>query len=241
MIRHMYKKYVGRHVFRKLNVRIGISLLCVFLLIGFLTNSRFYDLLEQGEKEQLLVRVQRISDQFRGVLDQFKRETTALYSGTAQTVGAYEHFLPGNVPTSPKTSLEENQYFSSLMSLLLNRIPSASSVLFYRVNDSKLYYKPRNTANGLNERFDYESFFSALPKNYQYPLVGKLNELMNNEDQPVVYIVNPIFDFQSIHPNKVYGYFVICLDRDMLLGLFDSSKLTRTFFITRSNRCACRR
>src|ERR1700730_12481447 len=103
MIRHMYKKYVGRHVFRKLNVRIGISLLCVFLLIGFLTNSRFYDLLEQVEMEQLLVRVQRISDQFRGVLDQFKRETTSLYSGTAQTVGAYEHFLPGNVPTSPKT------------------------------------------------------------------------------------------------------------------------------------------
>jgi len=222
MIRNMYKTYIGRYIFRKLNFRIGISLFCVFVLIGSLTNSRFYNLLEDGEKELLDIRVQRISDQFHGLLEQFKRETMALYPGNAQTSGAYEHFLKGSMPGSPKASLEESQYFSSLMSLLLNRNPAASSVLFYRVNDSKLFYKPRKATNRLMDQFNYRAFLADLPKSYQYPQVGNLTGLMKNEDQPVIYLVNPIFDYQSIHPNKAYGYFVICLDRDMLLELFDS-------------------
>src|SRR5260370_2140295 len=114
----MYRKYVGRFIFRKLNLGIGISLLVVFILLGVLTYSSFYKLLEQREQQLLNMRTENLKLHLTDMIERFKRETISIYQDKLnnQSIGINEYFLSGNIPKAgdEQGSLAERNFFNGV-------------------------------------------------------------------------------------------------------------------------------
>jgi len=220
MIGSWYRNWIGRYVSRKLNIGVATSLLIVFVAIGYATYDRFYTLLEMREQDLLDLRTEHLSHHLDGFITQFKRETIAFYPLGRDPAGTYQRFLKENVPSTDADRIHERNYVSNLQSYLLERNPRAMSVLLYRKADERLFAKTRYPSAEWDERFDVRGFFEALPQNYEYPYIGVSNRFYENIERPVLYFVNPIFDFQDIHYDRAVGYFVMGIDSRTIFELF---------------------
>lgn len=222
MLTRMYKQHIGPYIFRKLNLGIGISLLIVFITLGFLTYNSFYRLLEQREQDLLNIRTENLKLHLIDTIERFKRETVSIYNFNDQTIGTNQFFLKNKIPTTDdeQGKLNEKNYFNGVLSLLLNRNSGASAFLFYRISDQKVYAHTSHFQQlQINNSFDFHAFFENLPKDYNYPYIGIVNGLLNTST-PMIYIVSPVFDLVSINPNQVYGYFSMIIDTKILSELF---------------------
>lgn len=224
MLRKWYRKWIGRFVFRKLNLGIGLSLLIVFVLLGFVTLSSYSTLLEEREQDLLNMRTSSLHRELTTIITQFKRETITLYPLNNETLGSYDYFLPQHIPdtTAHRERAAERNYFSGLQSYMLERNPHVLSSVMYRTTDDTLFIKSRYPSLRLDANFDFKGLFASLPKDYHYPYIGKLEGLFVNADRPMIYVVSPIFDFAGIHYDEVYGYFMFVIDSRTLINLFKS-------------------
>jgi two-component system sensor histidine kinase YesM len=224
----MYRKYIGRFIFRKLNLGIGISLLVVFILLGVLTYSSFYKLLEQREQQLLNMRTENLKLHLTDMIERFKRETISIYKDkfNNQSTGINEYFLSGNVPKADdeQGNLAERNFLNGVISAMLSRNPDASSFSFYRIEDQKVFVQTGNQQIQINYGFDFPAFFASLPRDYNNPYIGKADGFLNT-NRAMIYIANPIFDLLSIQPNKVHGYYMMTVD---VASLSDS-------FLTKEN------
>ncbi|MBO9605767.1 MAG: histidine kinase [Paenibacillaceae bacterium] len=225
MIKRLYSRYWGRFIFRKLNLSIGVSMLAVFIMLGYLTYNSFYRLLEDREQELLNMRTENLKLNLAGMIDQFKRETVSIYKDptTDQPIPTNEYFMSGEFPSADdeRGQLLEKQYFNGVISMMLNRNPDAISFLFYRAADHKVFAQTQRQQLNVDYSFDYPSFFDALPRDYSYPFIGNVDGLLNASG-PMVYFANPVFDLLSIHPNQVHGYFLMIIDPAVLTDKFNS-------------------
>lgn len=220
MFARLYRNLLGRFVFRKLTFGIGAALLLVFVLIGFLTYYRFYGLLEERESDLLRVRTEGLRDELANLITQFKRETIAFYPLNGGTPGDYARFLPEGVPASEEELLAERKYFNALQSYLLERNSGFMSVFLYRKEDGRLFHKSRYPSAALSESFDPEAQFRSLPRTYDYPFIGRIDGLYGNVGRPLLYLINPLFDFSDIRNDNVKGYFMVAIDSRTLFGKF---------------------
>lgn len=225
MINQLYRRYLGRFIFRKLNLGIGISMLAVFVLLGYLTYNSFYRLLEQSEQNALNMRTENMKLHLTDMIDRFKRETVSIYKDptTGQAIPTNEYFLSGKIPSADdeRGQLLEKQYFNAVISMMLNRNPDAVSFLFYRTEDRKVFGQTHQQQLQIQYAFDFPSFFNALPRDYSYPFIGNVDGLLNSTE-PMIYFANPVFNLLSIHPNKVHGYFLMIVDPTKLADAFNS-------------------
>lgn len=227
LVQRLYKKWVDPYVIRKLNLGIGIALLCVFLLIGFFTHHSYYNMLEEREKALLDARTWKLHDELQHILTRFKQETMSLYRSSGETPATYRYFLPGNVPGGDKQKqLADRNFFSGLQSQILERNPRSLGVAMYRLADEKLYVKSQYPSLLINDDFLVNELFASMPKNYEFPYIGKTDQLYTNLNRPVLYIVSPVFNFNNIHYGNVQGYFMVVLDSHTLINLFHSEEET---------------
>jgi two-component system sensor histidine kinase YesM len=238
MLIHLYRKFIGRSIFRKQNLGIGLSLLCVFILIGSLTYNSFYLLLEQREQELLSIRTEKLELHLVDMIERFKRETVSLYKDkvNGQPIGTNEYFLPGNVPDAEdeRMQLYEKNYFTGTISMMLNRNPSASAFVFYRLQDRKIFYQTRQQQMQLNDSFNFAALSASFPRDYTYPYIGKADGILDSL-RPVIYFANPVFDLARIHPDKVYGYYVMIIDAESMADAFYSSQDSESRLIINAN------
>lgn len=224
MIKKLYTHYIGKHLFLKISLGIAFALLIIFLLLGFLTYNSFYDLLEQREMEVLEFRTEKVARLFEDKLEQFKRETISLYIKNTQSRGSYEFFLQANIPIiDDQTAIfQERQYFSSLLSAMQSRNPNASLFFMYRNVDESLFFN-RRSEFAVNTRFNFPGFFADLPRDYAYPYIGRLDPMMRSSAREVVYLINPIFEFNRIRSNQPFGYYVMGMDAAILFDVFHTN------------------
>lgn len=222
MLIKYYRKWIGRYIFRKMMLGIAFSLVLVFALLGYFTYSNYYKLLEEREQDLLNIRIENLYNQLDNMITQFKRETISLYPLNNQLTGSFTYFLPRNIPDSEdeQSKLSDRNYLSSLLGHMLERNSKAASIHFYREGDDKLFSRNRYPSTRLNDQFDFITFFSNIPKNYDYPYIGRLDHLYNNIDRPMLYLINPIYDINNIHYNKVLGYMMLCIDSKTLIDMF---------------------
>lgn len=221
MLTSWYRRTIGRFVFRKLNIGIGITLLLVFLSIGFMTYSRFYQLLEDKASTLLETRTNALQDYVSNMITQFKRETISFYPLSQQTPGLYARFIADRIPLNEQELLAERNYFNGVQSHLLERNPDVTAVFMYRNADSKLYYKSRHpSSSALNPAFDFTDFFASFPLNYDYPYIGQTDQLFRHVTRPMLYLVIPVFDFANIKPDQAQGYFMAAIDARTLFDRF---------------------
>ncbi|MBP1988665.1 sensor histidine kinase [Paenibacillus eucommiae] len=223
MLAGLYKRYLGRFIFRKLNVVIGLTLLAVFISLGLLTYNKFYQLLERREVELLNTNTEKLELNLLDIVDRFKRETISIYKDTVvgQTVETNQYFLPGNIPSegNEQQKLLEKRYFSTVLSLMLSRNPKADAFLFYRVQDQKLFLQSGPKQLQVDDSFNLPLFFSSFPQNYENPYLGQAGGLFQptaNAEETLIYFANPVFDLKSIRPDQVYGYYLMILDMKSL-------------------------
>lgn len=222
MLTKFYKKWIGRYIFRKMMLGIAFSLVLVFSLLGYFTYSNYYKLLEEREQDLLNIRIENLYNQLDNLITQFKRETVSLYPLNNQLTGSFTYFLPGNIPDSEdeQSKLTDRNYISGLLGHMLERNSKATSIHFFREGDDKLFSRSRYPSARLNDRFDFTSFFSNIPKNYDSPYIGRIDNLYHNIDRPMLYLINPIYDINDIHYNKVLGYMMLCIDSKTLIDMF---------------------
>jgi len=220
MLTALYRNLIGRFVFRKLTLGIGAALLLVFVLIGLLTYYRFYGLLEDRENDLLKVRTELLRDELADLIAQFKRETIAVYPLNGDTPGYYSRFLPENVPKTEEGEIEERKYFTGLQSYMLERNENVMSVLMVRKADDRLFHKSRYPSVALDPRFELGKLFGSLPRTYEYPFIGRADRLYANLDRPLLYLVNPLFDFSDIRNDARTGYFMTVIDSRTLFAKF---------------------
>lgn len=225
MLKRLYHKWIGQFVIRKLNLGIGLSLLIVFLLIGFFTHHSYYNMLEEREVALLNARTLKLHDELNHIISQFKQEVMTFYHSSEGVPATYRYFLPKSVPGDNQQKLmAEQHYFSGLLSRMLERNPRILSVLVYRLSDDKLYTKSRYQIAAMNEFFLINEFFPAIPKNFDYPYIGESDRLFTNLDLSVIYIVSPVFDFNNMHYKNIQGYFMVVIDSRTLVNLFQTEK-----------------
>ncbi|TVY04268.1 sensor histidine kinase [Cohnella terricola] len=221
-----YKKWIGRFIFRKLNMGIGISLIAIFVLLWAVTYNSFYAILENKEQELLNSRTEKLGLQFMDMIDKFKYDARSIHQDSSSELqtSIYELFLPNHVAllTDDRRALAEQNYLKSVMTLMLTRNPLATSVMMYRLQDQRLFFESPLHSYTLNRSFDYAGFFGTFSKSYSHPFFGKSDELLLNGDT-MLYLVNPIYNTQSIHPDKVYGYHLMTVKADTLLREFDQN------------------
>jgi Predicted signal transduction protein with a C-terminal ATPase domain len=220
MLAKLYRDFVGRFVFRKLTLGIGAALLLVFVLIGLLTYYRFYGLLEERENDLLKVRTELLREELSELITQFKRETIAVYPLSGDTPGYYSRFLPEGAAHSEAEAIEERKYFTGMQSYMLERNPNVMSVLMYRGVDGALFHKSRYPSAALDREFDLPGLFASLPRTFEYPFVGRADGLYGNIERPLLYLINPLFDFSDIRTDNVTGYFMTVIDSRTLFGRF---------------------
>jgi len=219
MLVRLYRNFIGRFVFRKLTLGIGAALLLVFVLIGMLTYYRFYGLLEERENDLLKVRTELLREGLADLITQFKRETIAIYP-LSGTPGYYFRFLPDGVARTEEEAIAERKYFTGLQSYMLERNTNVMSVLMYRGADGALFHKSRYPSAALEPEFDLKALFAGLPRAYTYPFIGRADGLYGNIDRPLLYLINPLFDFADIRNDNVTGYFMTVIDSRTLFGKF---------------------
>lgn len=235
MITGFYRKFIGRFVFRKLTLGIGAALLLAFVLIGMLTYYRFYDLLEERENDLLKIRTEMLREELAEMITQFKRESIAIYPLSGDTPGYYSRFLPEGMPSTEGEAIEERKYFTGLQSYMLERNPGMMSVLMARSADGQRFHKSRYPSAVLNADFDLERLFGELPRTYEYPFVGRADGLYRNIDRPLLYLVNPLFDFSDIRNDNVQGYFMTVIDSLTLFGKFKTGENRDSRMLIRGN------
>jgi two-component system sensor histidine kinase YesM len=234
-----YRRWIGRFIFRKLNMGIGLSLLIVFILLGLITRNSFYAILENKEQELLDIRTEKLTLQLSGMIERFKSETMSIYqdNGNSQQMATYEYFLPENVPSpdnNRKLVIEQN-HMKSVLSLMLSRNPQASAVLFYRLEDGRLFEASQQQQFRINPSFNLAQFFGSFPKDYGHPYFGTSNEFFVSTSEPNLYFVNPIFNLSSIRPDHVYGYYLMALDARTLMDEFNPGQNPDNRLIIKQN------
>ncbi|MGG4036540.1 histidine kinase [Paenibacillus cisolokensis] len=235
MIARWYRNLLGRFVFRKLTAGIGILLLLVFVLIGLVTYNRFYALLENREQELLEARTGNLRDELANMIAQFKREAVSFYPLNSSTPGMYTYFLPERVPATERDLIEERKYMTGQQSYMLERNPFAMSVVMYRKADGGAFHKSRYPSAKLAPGFDLEGLFDSLPRTYTYPFIVRADGLYHNIRRPVVYFINPLFDFSDIRNDNVQGYFMMGVDSNTLIGRFRPEQDDDSRVVVRQN------
>jgi sensor histidine kinase YesM len=235
MLLRWYRAWIGRFVFRKLNLGIGLALLLAFGLIGFLTYNSYFKMLEDRERTLLEVRTQNLYDEFHDMITQFKREATLLYPSNREIPGFYQYFYPSWTAGEMEEEqlLAERNIFSGYLSNMLERNPRAHSVYMYQLSDRKLYARSRYPTELIDEAYLTDEFFPSLPRDYLFPYVGRIDNPFHRADQPVLYIVNPVFDFHDIHYENVLGYVMIVVDSRSFADLFQSAQKTGSRLLIR--------
>ncbi|MFB9277623.1 sensor histidine kinase [Cohnella cellulosilytica] len=220
-----YRKWIGRFIFRKLNIGIGAALLLVFLLLGLVIYNNVYTLLEQKERELLEFRTEKLKLQLTDILERFKYDTGTVYQnmGGGDERSMYELFLPDNVAEGRdgKQAVFEQNYMKNVLTNMLTRNPFASAVIMYRIEDGRLFAEFQRQEHRLNESYPFDRFFDSFPKGYRHPYLGSSDELLTPADRQI-YIVNPIYNPLTIHPDQVYGYHLTALNAKAIANEFDS-------------------
>jgi two-component system, sensor histidine kinase YesM len=234
-----YKRWIGRFIFRKLNIGIGLSLLIVFVLLGLITRNSFYTILENKEQELLNIRTEKLRLQLLDTIERFKRETMSIYQDNAngQQMATYEYFLPENVP-SPDNNRQlvlEQNHMKSVLSLMLSRNPQASAVLFFRLEDGRLFEASQQQQFRINPSFNLNQFFGSFPKDYGHPYFGTSSQFFVSSSEPNLYFVNPIFNLSSIRPDHIYGYYLMALDARTLTEEFNPQQNPDNRLIIKQN------
>ncbi|MFB9278784.1 sensor histidine kinase [Cohnella cellulosilytica] len=221
-----YKKWIGRFIFRKLNLGIGLSLIVIFVLLWAVTYNSFYSILENKEQELLHSRTEKLGMQLTDMIDRFKYDARSIHQDSTSELqtSIYELFLPDHVArlADDRQALAEQHYLKSVMTLMLTRNPLATSVMMYRLQDQRLFFESPLHSYALSRSFDYAGFFGSFAKKYSHPFLGTSNELLLHGDA-MLYLVSPIYNTQSIHPDKVYGYYLMTVKADTLLREFDQN------------------
>ncbi len=222
-IKHLYREWIGRFIFRKLNIGIGAALLLIFLLLGLVVYNNFYSILEKKEHELLAFRTEKLRMQFLDIMERFKYDSMSLYQNSNMQSSVYEMFLPENIPEDldDRKAITERNYIKNVMTHMLSRNPYTSSVIMYRLQDERLFVESQQQRYGVNSAFPYKAFFESFPKTYQHPYFGSSEQLLAPSDQ-MLYIVNPIYSPTSIRPDQVYGYHLITLNTQTITNEFDS-------------------
>jgi len=223
MLYTLYKKWIGRYIFRKLNIGIGASLLVVFLLLGLVTYNSFYDVLEKKEIESLYIRTEKLKIQILDSIERFKYDALSMHQGKADSMqaGTYQLFLPEHLEEIDERQLvAEQNYFKNVLTHALTRNPYASVAMLYRLQDNRLFVESQQQAYSLNSLFDWESFFETLPKAYTHPFFGSSDQQFSPQE-PMLYFINPIYNTPNIHPEKVYGYYLLALNMKLIINEFD--------------------
>ncbi|WP_042163286.1 sensor histidine kinase [Paenibacillus gorillae] len=225
-IKKLYREWVGRFIFRKLNIGIGAALLVIFLLLGLVVYNNFYSILEKKELELLTFRTEKLKILMTDMMERFKYDSMSLYQNGNMQTSVYELFLPENIPdvTEDRKALSEQNYIKNVMTHMLSRNPYISSVMMYRVQDKRLFMESQQQKYRTHLSFPYEPFFEAFPKLYRHPYFGSSDQLLAPED-PMLYIVNPIYNPTSIHPDRVYGYYLVTLNTRTIANEFDTQSL----------------
>jgi two-component system sensor histidine kinase YesM len=221
----LYRKWIGQFIFRKLNLGIGAALLIVFLLLGLVVYNNFYSILEKKEIELLTFRTEKLQIQLIDIIERFKYDTVNIYQDTGSNMqkSVYELFLPDNIPSDMENTqaITEQYYIKNVLTHMLSRNPYASAVLMYRLQDERLFFESQQQKYRINPTYSFEQFFDSFPKAYRHPYFGSSDELLTRADR-MLYIVNPIYNPLSIHPEKVYGYHLVALNTRTLTNEFDS-------------------
>ncbi|CAM4446951.1 sensor histidine kinase YesM [Paenibacillus endophyticus] len=219
----LYREWIGRFIFRKLNMGIGAALLLIFLLLGLVVYNNFYSILEKKEHELLSFRTEKLKMQMLDIMERFKYDSMSLYQNSNMQSSVYEMFLPDNIPSDKedRKAIIEQNFIKNVMTHMLSRNPYTSAVIMYRLQDKRLFVESQQQKYGANPSFSYKSFFESFPKAYQHPYFGSSEQLLAPADR-MLYIVNPIYNPTSIHPDQVYGYHLITLNTRMITNEFDN-------------------
>jgi len=226
MLAGLYRKYLKRHLFRKLLLAIGISLFTLFCVLGFVTYNSFYVLLSEREQELLAALTEKTRDKLHETYLQFKRENLSLYPSNPQLSGINEYFLPRNVPTPAdgRRKLLESIYFSDVLKTMLKRNPASFGYVLYRLEDRATFMETRNGISyALSPGWNFSEFFSRFPKSYQFPFVGTAR-IFSHAEHAGIYFVSPIFELDNLNRDKVLGYFMLVLDSDAILETFNPKR-----------------
>ncbi|MDQ8736582.1 histidine kinase [Paenibacillus sp. LHD-38] len=222
-IKTLYREWIGRFIFRKLNIGIGAALLIVFLLLGLVVYNNFYSILEKKELELLTFRTEKLKIQLLDIMERFKYDSMSLYQNSNMQTSVYELFLPENIPANreDRKAITELNYIKNVMTHMLSRNPYTSAVMMYRLQDERLFVESQQQKYRVNPSYPYKQFFESFPKTYQHPYFGSSEQLLAPADR-MLYIVNPIYNPTSIHPEQVYGYHLVTLNTLTMTNEFDS-------------------
>jgi sensor histidine kinase YesM len=222
-IKTLYREWIGRFIFRKLNMGIGAALLLVFLLLGLVIYNNFYSILEKKEHELLTFRTEKLKIQLIDIMERFKYDSMSIYQNSNMQTSVYELFLPENIPSNKedRKAVTEQNYLKNVMTHMLSRNPYTSAVMMYRLQDERLFVESQQQKYRINPSYPYKPFFESFPKSYQHPYFGSADQLLAPADR-MLYIVNPIYNPTSIHPEQVYGYHLVTLNTRTITNEFDS-------------------
>lgn len=233
-----YRKWIGRYIFRKLNIAIGTALLLVFLLLGMAIYNNFYSILEKKEIEMLSIRTEKLKIQLVDMIERFQYDTLSIYQGMGSNMqtSVSEMFLPGNIPTDmeDREAITQQNYIKNVLTHMLSRNPYTSAVLLYRLQDGQLFIESQQQKYRINEAFALQPFFETFPKAYQHPYFGSSDELLTPAEH-ILYIANPIYNPLRIRPEDVYGYQLAVLNTGVITNEFDSQNSDYRLIIKQRN------
>ena len=219
-----YRQIIGKYIFRKLNLRIALILIIIFIILGMATRITLYNLLEKREQLLLDIRTEKFSQYLLQVLENFKKETTTLYTNN---ISVDNQLIPGyrfleQVSQDDLSQHLQSTYFRNLLRFKIDSTPEALAMLIYRNKDRQLYHVPKLAQYQLKANFDFHRFFASLPKDYNFPYLGTIDSYLTNYSHPIPYVVVPIFDYNEITNDNALGYYMMSLDPQILLQQFDS-------------------
>ncbi|MEK8127999.1 histidine kinase [Paenibacillus filicis] len=222
-----YKKYIGRFLLRKLTFWVTASLLLIFVILFALTKNEFYALLEDREQQLLEVHVTQLHEHLAESIKQFERDIPVLYTlGGSDTDASprssiYQYLLPGQLPAEEdeRSRFVEANRIRNTLSLIRDRNPGVRDVLLYRTGDGSLFHVSKyGNQEQLAADFNSRSFFAAFPRTYQFPFLGTVSGMFENQTEPFTYMAVPVFDFSNMVQDQVFGYLVATIEPQALLG-----------------------
>jgi len=221
----IYRKWVGRFIFRKLNIGIGAALLLVFALLGLFVYGNFYSILEKKEQQLLTFRTDKLKIQLNDLVERFKNDSVSLYQhdGDDAQTSVYKLFLPGNVPAGgdERKLVAEQNYLKNVLTHMLSGNPYAAAVFLYRLQDGRMFFESRQQTYRPNPEFSYPDFFRSFPLSYKHPFFGGTESLLTPGDR-MIYLANPIYNPRDIRPDLVYGYHLVAIRAKAITDEFDA-------------------
>lgn len=217
-----YKKNIDRHLFRKLNFWISVFLFIIFILLGFITNRTFYNLLEEREQQLLDIHSQKSYDDIYQMIEKFKREVITLYvkdfTLQNQLTAGYQFLDAENMQIN--NIVVEREYFRNIFGSKINTFPEANHLLIYRTYDKQIFNFPKLNTMQFSPNRNLSEFFDKLPKDYHFPYIGTMDSSRPNVQPPFPYITSPIFHYNAINHDRVLGYFLLVLNPESLTQTF---------------------